>query len=64
MCGAFSYLSLDRVLRFDSQTTAAIAGFLIMAVFMIYNKKANKKWIREWAFCISMFLGMAISVAV
>ncbi len=64
MCGAFSYLSLDRVLRFDSQTTAAIAGFLIMAIFMIYNKKANKKWIREWAFCISMFLGMAISVAV
>lgn len=62
MCGAFSYLSIDRVVRFDSQTTAAIAGFVIMALFTLYNQKANKKWIREWSFCISMFAGMAISV--
>lgn len=62
MCGAFSYLTIDRVARFDSQTVAAIAGFAIMAVFAAYNKKANKKWIREWGFCISMFAGMAISI--
>jgi hypothetical protein len=62
MCGAFSYLSLDRVFRFDTQTTAAISGFIVMALFMIYNKKHNKQWIKEWAFTISMFAGMAISV--
>ena len=62
MCGAFSYLSMDRIVRFDSQTTAAIAGFVIMALFTAYNKKANKKWIRVWSFCISMFAGMIISV--
>lgn len=62
MCGAFSYLSIDRIVRFDSQTTAAIAGFVIMGIFTKYNMTANKKWIREWSFCISMFLGMIISV--
>ena len=61
MCGAFSYLSIDRVVRFDSQTIAAVAGFAIMALFTKYNQKADKKWIREWSFCISMFAGMAIS---
>ena len=64
MCGAFSYLSIDRVVRFDSQTIAAVAGFAIMALFTKYNQKADKKWIREWSFCISMFAGMAISVLV
>ena len=62
MCGAFSYLSLDRVVLFNSQTYAAIAGFVIIAIFTAYNQKANKKWIREWSFCISMFLGMAVSI--
>ena len=64
MCGAISYLSIDRVVRFDSQTIAAVAGFAIMALFTKYNQKADKKWIREWSFCISMFAGMAISVLV
>ena len=64
MCGAFSYLSIDRVVRFDSQTIPAVAGFAIMALFTKYNQKADKKWIREWSFCISMFAGMAISVLV
>ena len=62
MCGAFSYLSINCVARFDSQNTAAFAGFFIMAAFTKYNMKADKKWIREWSFCISMFLGMLISV--
>lgn len=62
MCGAFSYLTIDRVVRFDSQTIAAFAGFIIMGLFTLYNQKADKKWIREWSFCISMFAGMAISV--
>jgi hypothetical protein len=62
MCGAFAYLSLDRVARFDSQTSAALAGFAIMCAFGVYNKKAQKKWIREWSFTISMFLGMFISL--
>lgn len=62
MCGAFGYLSLDRVVRFDSQTYAAIGGFAVMALFMLYNKKAQKQWIKEWAFSISMFAGMLIAI--
>ena len=62
MCGAFSYLTIDRVVRFNSQTVAAVAGFIVMGAFTKYNMKANKKWIREWSFCISMFVGMIISV--
>lgn len=62
MCGAFSYLTINSAMRFNSQTTAAVAGFLIMAAFTKYNMTANKKWIREWSFCISMFLGMLVSV--
>jgi len=62
MSGAFAYLSLDRVLRFDSQTIAAIVGFIVMVCFMTYNKKAKTKWVSEWGFTISMFIGMAVSV--
>jgi hypothetical protein len=62
MCGAFAYLSLDRVYRFDTGTYAAIGGFIVMALLMIYNKKKNAQWIKEWALTISMFAGMFISV--
>jgi hypothetical protein len=62
MCGAFAYLSLDRVFRFDIQTIAAFGGFACMAVLMIYNKKHNKQWIKEWSLTISMFVGMLITV--
>lgn len=58
VAGVFAYLSMDRVFRFDSQTVAVLAGFIIMTVFSVYNKKANKKWIRNWAFTLSMFAGM------
>jgi uncharacterized membrane protein YjjP (DUF1212 family) len=62
MCGAFAYLSLDRVFRLDIQTIAAIAGFAVMAILMIYNKKHEKQWIKEWSLTISMFAGMLITV--
>ena len=62
MSGAFGFLALDRVRLFNSQTAAAIGGFVIMYLFVTYNKKGNKKWIREWAFTISMFLGMIVSI--
>ena len=62
MCGAFAYLSLDRVFRFDQQTLAAIVGFIAMSIFMLYNKKHQKQWIKEWAFTISMFIGMFATV--
>jgi len=62
MSGAFAYLSLSRVYRFDIQTVAAVVGFGTMALFMFYNKKNNKQWIKEWALTISMFVGMAASI--
>lgn len=62
MCGAFAYLSIDRVFRFDNQTTAALVGFGVMVAFMRYNKGKEKQWIKEWALTISMFIGMIVSV--
>lgn len=62
MCGAFAYLSLDRIFRFDVQTYAAIGGFVVMVLLLIYNKKAKKKWVKEWAFSIAMFAGMFIAI--
>jgi hypothetical protein len=62
MCGAFAYLSLDRVFRFDQQTLAAIVGFIAMSIFMVYNKKPQKQWIKEWALTIAMFIGMFATV--
>lgn len=64
VCGVFSYLTMDRVFRFNSQTVAAVSGFVIMAAFCAYNKTAKKKWIRDWGFTISMFVGMLISVLI
>jgi len=63
MAGAFGYMAIDRVFNPSlSQTVAVIGGFAAMAAFSIYNKKAQKKWIKEWSFTISMFAGMLLSV--
>lgn len=65
MSGAFAYMSLDRVLLFNtqpSQAAAVFAGFACMAGFSVYNKKAQKQWIKEWSFTISMFVGMLLSI--
>lgn len=62
VCGVFAYLSVDRVYRFDSQTVAVIAAFVIMTIFSLVNKKAQKKWINSWGFTISMFAGMLVSL--
>lgn len=61
MCGAFSYLTMNNVKNFDYSAVSAVVGFIVMALFMVYNKKADKKWIREWAMTISMFAGMLAS---
>lgn len=62
VAGVFAFLTCDRIFRFDSQTVAALVGFATMALFNGYNKKAQKKWIRNWGFTLSMFIGMAVSL--
>lgn len=62
VAGVFAFLTCDRIFRFDSQTVAALVGFAAMALFTGYNKKAQKKWIRDWGFTLSMFIGMAVSL--
>lgn len=62
MCGAFSYLCIERVVRFDTQTISAVSGFAIMIAFLLYNKKAQKQWVKEWGFTIAMFAGMVIAI--
>ena len=61
MSGAFAYLTMNNVKNFNHTSVSALGGFIVMGVFMLYNKKANKKWIREWAMTISMFAGMIVS---
>ncbi len=62
IAGVFAFLTCDRVFRFDAQTVAALVGFASMALFSGFNKKAQKKWIHDWAFTLSMFIGMAVSM--
>lgn len=60
--GAFAYLASDRIMRFDQGTKSCIAGFVIMALIVIINRKAQKQWLKEWAMCIAMFGGMLVAV--
>jgi hypothetical protein len=65
MIGAFTYLSLDRVIPFslaNKGALAAIAGFVCMAVFTLHAKKSGSRWADEWGVTISMFVGMAVAV--
>ncbi len=67
MIGAFTYLSLDRVVPFSLQNKgafAAIAGFLCMAALTYYGRKNKKHWVDEWGVSISMFVGMLVAVFV
>lgn len=59
--GAFAYLDADRILRWDNGTVACISGFVIMALLVMYGRKAKAAWVGEWALTISMFLGMVIA---
>ena len=62
IAGVFAFLTCDRVFRFDAQTVAALVGFAAMALFSGINKKAQKKWIHDWGFTLSMFIGMGVSM--
>ena len=62
IAGVFAFLTCDRVFRFDPQTAAALVGFAAMALFSGINKKAKKKWIHDWGFTLSMFIGMGVSM--
>lgn len=64
IAGVFAFLTCDRVFRFDSQTVAALVGFVAMALFSGINKKVQKKWIHDWGFTLSMFIGMAASMLI
>ncbi len=69
--GAFGYLNADRVIKFkdgaflfDNGTVASFAGFFIMASLVIYARKANAQWVKEWGLTIAMFGGMIIAALV
>lgn len=63
MLGAFGYLASDRIMRFDQGTISCIAGFVLMGLIVLINRKLQKQWLKEWAMCISMFGGMLVAVA-
>lgn len=64
MLGAFGYLASDRIMRFDQGSVSCIAGFVIMAVIVMINRKLQKQWLKEWAMCIAMFGGMLTAVVI
>jgi fluoride ion exporter CrcB/FEX len=67
MLGAFANLASDNFFNAESKidlgsgaAIATFAGCIIMMLLTKLAKEKNIKWLKEWAFAISMFLGMFI----
>ena len=66
--GAFSFLVSWNLVPNgfipNDYTLACVMGGTIMAVIMIFNKKRNISWLREWSLAIAMFASMIFTVLV
>lgn len=60
--GAFAYLASDRVMRLDQGAVSCVAGFIIMSLIVMANRKLQKQWLKEWAMTFAMFGGMLVAV--
>ena len=63
--GAYGYLSTSQVMDSPHVPTALVAWLIAFAVNIILStmgKKKKIKWLNEWAFTISMFVGLILSL--
>ena len=59
--GAFSSLTVERVIPFGPEAKAALTACAIMAGISYFNKKRNIQWLKEWSISIAMVSGMIIA---
>lgn len=62
MIGSFGALTMNFAYPLGANTIAVIASALSMAVIILYNRKANIQWLKEWGLTICMLVGMCVAV--
>lgn len=62
LLGSFGALTVNFAYPLGANTIAVIASAASMACVVLYNKKANKQWLREWSLTLCMIVGMAAAV--
>ncbi len=64
MLGSFGALTMNFAYPLGPGTIAIIASGASMACLVLYNRKANKQWLKEWSLTICMIIGMTAAVVV
>ncbi|WP_308560823.1 DUF5058 family protein [uncultured Klebsiella sp.] len=62
MIGSFGALTMNFAYPLGANTIAIIASALSMAAIVLYNRKANLQWLKEWGLTICMLIGMSVAV--
>lgn len=64
MIGSFGALTMNFAYPLGANTVAILISAFSMACIVLYNKKANLQWLREWGLTICMLIGMTAAVIV
>lgn len=64
MLGSFGALTMNFAYPLGANTVAILASALSMACIVLYNRKAQLQWLKEWGLTICMLVGMVIAVLV
>lgn len=62
MLGSFGALTMNFAYPLGPGTIAIITSAASMACLVLYNRKANKQWLKEWSLTICMVIGMTTAV--
>ncbi|AKJ42784.1 DUF5058 family protein [Pragia fontium] len=62
MIGSFGALTMNFAYPLGANTVAIIVSAATMATIVIYNRKANLQWLKEWGLTICMIIGMSAAV--
>lgn len=64
MIGSFGALTMNFAYPLGANTIAIITSALSMACIVIYNRKANIQWLKEWGLTVCMVIGMTSAVLI
>lgn len=64
MIGSFGALTMNFAYPLGANTVAILVSAFSMACIVLYNRKANVQWLKEWGLTICMLFGMTAAVIV
>lgn len=62
MIGSFGALTMNFAYPLGANTIAIICSAISMTAIVLYNRKANIQWLKEWGLTICMVIGMTAAV--